>query len=96
MATSRKGAAAPTSAAPAAQSPLLLSRSLTRDNLEELENCVRTLEGLLECITPYTREEGARATLHPDDVAWALTPVTTALRAAVDGGWEAWKQGDAQ
>lgn len=97
MATSRtKGAPAPTAAASAALPPVLLSRELTRNNLEELDNCARILEGLLELITPYTSEEGSRATLHRESVAWALAPVTEALRAAVDQGWKAWKQGGTQ
>ena len=97
MATSRtKGACAPTVAAPAAPSPLLLSHHLTRDALEELDNCARTLEGLLDIITPYTSQESARATLQRESVAWALGPATAALRAAVEQGWEAWKQGTLQ
>lgn len=63
------------------------------DCLEELDNCVRTLEGLLDIVTPYTTDEGARAMLLRDSVAWALAPSVRALRAALNRGWDVQKQG---
>lgn len=72
------------------------TRKLVRESLEEFENAVCALEGVLELVTPYTSEEGARATLRRESVSWALAPVTHALRAALDQAWESYTQGEAQ
>lgn len=84
MAHSPKGAPAPTAAALAAQPDL---RALWRDRLDCIDNWVRTLEGTVDLVTPYTTEEERRATVLRTSVAWALEPVARGLREAIDAGW---------
>ena len=68
-------------------------RSQWRDFLDQMDSCALALEGLLELATPYTAEEGARATVLRASVGWALTPAVLAMRQAVDAGWTLYQGG---
>jgi hypothetical protein len=77
-AKSSPGAAAPTT---------FIAPQPVRDFLDRLDNCARSLEGLLELVTPYTLEEERKGYVPRNSVSWALTPLIESLRQAIDGGW---------
>lgn len=90
-----KGATAPGTTAPAAQ-PQPDPRLQWRDFLDQVDTCALALEGLLELATPYTAEEGDRATLLRSSVSFALRPAVLALRQSIEAGWVQFKEGAVQ
>jgi len=73
---------------PGAAAPQTFIASLpVRNFLDQLDNCARSLEGLLDLVSPYTSEEAEHGYVSRDSVSWALTPLITNLRNAIDTGW---------